>query len=195
MDYTNLSNKQLLTLLGQNDRKAFQAIFELYWQDCYRIAISKLNTKELAEEATQNIFISLWERRNHLEINNLQAYLFASVKFQAINFIKDKLITKKQLAALPNSLKVQNDVEQYFFQEDLVRTMEIVMERLPQKTKLIYRLSRYEHLTGKEIAFKLNLSEKSVEYHISKALKILRLELKDYLVYGQAGIVLLATLS
>ncbi|MFK7982758.1 MAG: RNA polymerase sigma-70 factor [Saprospiraceae bacterium] len=194
MNYVHLSNEQLLVLLQQGDKKAFQVIFKLYWKYCYAIAFQKLNSKILAEEATQNIFISLWERRETAAIQNLQAYLTTSVKYQAINFIEAKLVTQKHIPALAKGkTTIHNNVEDTINYKELMIALEKAIQNLPPKTGEIYRLSRYNYLSGKEIAERMGLSEKSVEYHISQALKFLRLELQDYRVVS-SGIILLSTI-
>jgi len=193
MNYAHLSNEQLLLLIKRNDGKAFQAIYKLYWKDCYYIAYRKLNSKILAEEATQNIFVSLWERRAQLEIKNLQAYLRTSVKYQVINFIEAKLVTQKHLPFLSKTRLAENDVENVIYYKELIAALEQAIQNLPAKTQQIYKMSRYEYLTGREIAKKVGLSEKSVEYHISQALKLLRLELKDYRTIS-SGLILLTSM-
>jgi len=194
MNYAHLSNEQLLTLLERDDSQAFKTIYQLYWKDCFRIAYSKLNSKILAEEATQNIFISLWERRQNLEIKNLGAYLKTSVKYQVINFIEAKLVTQKHLPFLSKRGLPENDVENTIYYEELMVALEQAIQNLPQKTQEIYRLSRYEYLSGREISERVGLSEKSVEYHISRALKFLRVELKDYRAISSGLIVVSAIL-
>lgn len=180
MNYSKLNHKQLLQLLKKGDERAFHAIYKLFWKECFMIAYQKLNSKTLAEEATQNIFVSLWERRNQVDIQNLPAYLHTSVRYQVLNFIKQKISSEKHLSKLENQELSSNNSEESVFYNELMLALEKAIQSLPDKTGEIYRLSRYEYLTGKEIAKAVNLSEKSVEYHISKALKHLRVELKDY---------------
>jgi len=182
MEYAKFSNEQLLELLKRDDKQAFNVLFKLYWKDCFRIAYQKLNSKTLAEEVTQNIFISLWERRNQVEIKNLQAYLRTSVKYQVINFIEAKLSRQKLLVKIAVGEQAANPIEEGVYYQELMDALEKAIQNLPEKTGRIYRLSRYEYLSGKEIAQKMGLSEKSVEYHMTRALKFLRLELKDHLI-------------
>jgi len=178
MNYAHLSNEQLLLLLKRSDGKAFQTIYKLYWKDCYLIAYRKLNSKILAEEATQNIFVSLWERRAQLEIKNLQAYLKTSVKYQVINFIEAKLVTQKHLPFLSKTRLVENTVENAVYYKELMNALEQAIQNLPTKTQQIYRMSRYEYLSGREIAERVGLSEKSVEYHIFSSLEIFAIRIK-----------------
>jgi len=180
MNYGQLCNEDLLALLKEGDTSAFQTIYKLYWKECYRIAYSKLSSKVLAEEATQNIFTSLWERRKNLNIRNLEAYLHSATKYQVINLIEVQVLSKNRLQKLPKKEESFNPIEDTIYHDELMNALEIAIQQLPPKTSQIYLLSRYEYLSGREIAQKMGLSEKSVEYHISKALKFMRLELKDY---------------
>lgn len=190
MDYSNLTDQQLVRLLKKDDELAFHFIYKSYWKDCFLTAHRKLNSKSLAEEATQNIFLSLWERRTEVEIQNLQAYIRTSVKYQVLNLIRQKISVEKHSLNLA-SQQPNNNIEEVVFYNELETALQKAMQDLPQKTSKIYQLSRFECLPGKEIAKKMNLSEKSVEYHITKALKYLRIELKDYLTTS-IGIVFLS---
>ena len=89
------SDQELLDRLKSDDDKAFRAIYQRYGRRCYGLALQKLRSKEAAEEITQNIFISLWERRHALSIQNLEAYLMVSIKYQTLNYIESKLTRDK----------------------------------------------------------------------------------------------------
>jgi len=183
MKYVQLSNAQLVDLLEKGDVKAFEAIYRLFWKSCYRTAFFKLNSKVLAEEVTQNIFTSLWERREKSKIKNLEAFLRSATKYQIINLVEVQVLSKKRLINLPQSKVASNTVEDTIYYKELMLSLEKAIQNLPPKTSQIYLLSRYEYLSGKEIAERMKLSEKSVEYHISKALRFLRIELKDHVAY------------
>ena len=175
------SDQELLERLKLSDDKAFRAIYARYGKRCYGLALQKIKSKEAAEEITQNIFISLWERRAALSVQNLEAYLTVSVKYQVINFIESKLTREKYALSLPPQYNSENSVENAIFLQDLTAALEKALADLPEKTREIYRLSRFENLSGREIAERIGLSEKSVEYHISQSLKFLRLHLKDFM--------------
>ncbi len=178
------TDQELLERLKSDDDKAFRAIYQRYGRQCFGLALQKLRSKEAAEEITQNIFISLWERRHNLSIQNLEAYLMVSIKYQTLNYIESRLTREKFALSLPPQYAEasgENIVENAVFLQDLMNALENALDSLPEKTREAYRLSRFENLSGKEIAERMNLSEKSVEYHISQSLKFLRTQLKDFI--------------
>jgi RNA polymerase sigma-70 factor (family 1) len=146
--------------------------------------LQKLRSKEAAEEITQNIFISLWERRHTVAIENLEAYLMVSITYQTLNYIESKLTRDKFALSLPpqyNETSGENSVENTVFLQDLMAALETALDSLPEKTQAVYRMSRFENLSGRDIAERMGLSEKSVEYHISQSLRFLRTQLKDFI--------------
>jgi RNA polymerase sigma-70 factor (ECF subfamily) len=175
------TDQELLDRLKSDDDKAFRAIYSRYGKRCFGFALQKIKSREAAEEITQNIFISLWERRSTLSIQNLESYLMVSVKYQVINFLESQLTREKFALTLPPQYDGENTVENTVFLQDLMRALEKALDGLPEKTQEVYRLSRFENLSGREIAERIGLSEKSVEYHISQSLKFLRLQLKDFI--------------
>lgn len=175
------TDQELLDRLKSDDDKAFRAIYARYGKRCFGLALQKIKSREAAEEITQNIFISLWERRSTLSIQNLESYLMVSVKYQVINFLESQLTREKFALTLPPQYDGENTVENAVFLQDLMVALEKALGELPEKTQEVYRLSRFENLSGREIAERIGLSEKSVEYHISQSLKFLRLQLKDFI--------------
>ncbi len=178
------TDQALLDRLKSDDDKAFRAIYQRYGRRCYGLALQKLRSKEAAEEITQNIFVSLWERRHTVVIENLEAYLMVSIKYQTLNYIESKLTRDKFALSLPPQYGEgagENTVENTVFLQDLMAALEAALDTLPAKTQEVYRLSRFENLSGREIAERMGLSEKSVEYHIAQSLKFLRTQLKDFI--------------
>ena len=181
MTYHIATDNELLESLKSSDEKAFQTIYARYVKRCFGLALQKIRSREAAEEITQNIFISLWERRSVLVIQNLESYLMVSVKYQVINFIESKLTREKFALTLPPQYEGENTVENAIFLKDLSLALEKALSELPEKTQEVYRLSRFDNLSGREIAERIGLSEKSVEYHIAQSLKFLRQQLKDFI--------------
>lgn len=183
MEYCYSTDAELLTKIKENDHQAFKEIYKRYWKVCFLQLFKKSNSKELAEELTQNIFISLWERRQTVDISNLSAYLMSSVRFSFINYLKN-ILQFDQYAAYK---KTHSEIGANSLEEQLaVRELSISIEKginlLPRKTREVFVLSRFEYNSVKEIAQKLKISEKAVEYHITQSLKTMRLALKDYLI-------------
>ena len=176
-----LTDEALLYQLKNDNASAFKILYQRYWKRCYALAFQKTGLKYAAEEITQNIFISLWERRQAVVIQNVEAYLFTSVKYQVLNFIESRLTREKYATRLPPQYFNENTVENTVFLRDLRQALEKSLSELPEKTQEIYRLSRFDGLSGKQISEHLQISDKVVEYHISQALKYLREQLKAYL--------------
>ena len=180
MFFDELSDESLLQHLKASSEPAFKTLYRRYWRRCFVMALQKIKVKVVAEEITQTIFIALWEKRNNLIINHLEAYLFTAVKYQVFKTIESQLVRTNYETQLTPSLS-DNSVEKEVFLQDLTRVLEQAVLQLPEKTQQIYRLSRIENFAHKEIALQLTCSEKTVEYHISQALKHLRTALKDFL--------------
>lgn len=181
MNFEEIQDEFLLKCLQKDDGKAFKEIYRRYWRRCYGLAFQKTSDKETAQDITQKIFVSLWERRHTLQIERLEPYLLSSVRYQVLKTIELRLSKEKFIQNTPPQYPHENTVENNIFLQDLMQALEKALLQLPEKTQEIYRLSRSENLSGKDIAIKLNISEKTVEYHISQALKNLREQLKPFL--------------
>ena len=183
MDYKWLADELLVKLLHTNDSNAFREIYNRYWKRLYNIAITKTHTREAAEEIVQTLFISLWERRAILSVDNLESYLLKAVKYKVINYVHSFLVKEKHLTILrQHTTTEESSSETLTAMHELSFAIQTAIEKLPVKTKTIFKLSREENRTVKEIASHMNLSEKAVEYHITQSLKLMRLHLKEFLV-------------
>ena len=98
MDYRLLEDEVLLKFLRISDELAFKEIYLRYWKDLYSSAISKINSKEVAEDIIQSVFAGLWEKREKHSIQNISAYLHTAVKYQVINYIKSAISKKSHLS-------------------------------------------------------------------------------------------------
>ena len=145
------------------------------------MAYQKLRVKETAEELVQDLFISLWNKHKALIINQLNSYLFSSLKFSIIDHIRS-LTVHERFVAYYEAFVLDSDhqTENVLALQDLTEAVERSLQTLPQKSQTVFRLSRFDHLTIPEIAQRLNLSEKAVEYHLTKALDVVRGQLSGY---------------
>lgn len=161
---------------------AFEQIYKLYWKRLYAMAAAKLQNSEEAEELVQELFTTLWEKRNTLVITNLSHYLFTSVRYRVINAVRSKVVQKTYWeyyrTFIPGSEPATDAVIQY---NELSTAIDHAVSALPEKSRTIFRLSRYEGKSVQEIAKSLKLSEKAIEYHVTKSLKVLRVQLKDFI--------------
>lgn len=179
------TDKALLDRLANSDQAAFKALYKRYWQRCYLQALRRSGDASLAEDITQNVFVTLWEKRKSAEIRNVAAYLFNAVRFRFIAYLKTQMHADTYLTqALQRRPDLNNSVETALGVKELQEAIDQGVAMMSPKTKAVYTLSRNEHYSVKEIATKLNLSEKAVEYHITQSLKTLRFALKDFLPFA-----------
>lgn len=176
----------------QNEKKPdFSRVYSIYFPKLVRFAREFVLSTEDAENIIQDLFIYLWEHQDLLEnLSNLNAFLFVLVKNRCIDFIRQKrLVGQKREEfefVMDKELQLKMYALQQFDENALsVEAIEIILneaiDRLPEKCREIFILSRMEGLKYKEIAERLHVSTKTVENQIITALKKLRVELKDYL--------------
>lgn len=181
MEYRDLKDEQLVALLRDADEHAFEEIYQRYWKNVFRYAITRVHEQAVAEDLCHDIFLSLWHRRGVVQIRQLEAWLIQSVKYSIINHLKGKLTDRKHAQGLwLSNEKADRQTEYTIAFNSLYQAWQEAIKKLPDQSKEIFRLSKIQHRTNKEIAFQLKLSEKAVEYHITKALKFLRMHLRDF---------------
>lgn len=182
MRYGLFSDSELTVLLKASDEKAFREIYLRYWKEIFVVAYRKTGNRELAEELTQNIYLDLWRKRESVTIKEMRHYLFTAVKYAVINHIKSQMVQQKYMDQMQTALDRDSvSSDQLLLVHDLEEAIQKGVSLLPHKTKEVFRLSRIENQTVKEIARQLNITEKAVEYHITRSLKTMRYYLKDYL--------------
>ena len=129
----------------------------------------------------QDIFESLWVRRENVVIKNIGVYLTVAVKNRAINFIKSQITLRKyQEYLIFQEIHQSDSSENIVYFDDLLAAMEKALTQLPERTTEIFKKSRFENQSNKDIALEFNITEKAVEYHITKSLKFLKEHLQDF---------------
>lgn len=177
------SDDALIELVRHDDEKAFEALFDRYWERAHCVAFSKLKSREVAQEIVHDLFLNFWERRHTLEVENFSHYLHVAIKYKAITYISRQLSRNRHLSDYHHQLPQHaNQTEHEVNLDDLTKALEEGMKELPLKTQEVFRLNRIEGRSVSEIARQLNLTEKAIEYHITRSRKELRLYLKDFLV-------------
>ena len=178
-----LADEMLVKLLRAGDEEALKEIYSRYWKPCYLHAIRKVRSKEAAEELVQNLFVGLWERKIETPVAHLEAYLFSSLKYQVISYIRKTIVRERTLrvARQQETDPGASEAETTLLFHELSEAIEAAIIQLPEKTRVIFRLSRFEHRSNKEISQSMDISEKAVEYHITQSLKLLRVHLKDFI--------------
>jgi RNA polymerase sigma-70 factor (family 1) len=179
--YQTYSDLDLIALLNRDDEAAFQVLYERYWYLMYTIAYRKLHRKDVAEELAQELFLNIWRKRGELKIINVKAFLSVSLKNLVFNYIRHHIQEEHYLETLQQffPIGIMATAEAVYFSE-LNEALQKALAQLPDKTREIFVLNRFEHLTMREIALRLNLSEKAIEYHLARSTTFLRQHLRDF---------------
>jgi RNA polymerase sigma-70 factor, ECF subfamily len=181
----HLDETEIVNLLKAGEKTVFEQLFKEHYKPLCSYANTILKDIDLAEEMVQNMFVKLWEKRQMLNITvSVKSYLFRSVHNVCLNNIKHEKI--KQVYKEYNAEQYRNNFEsatQKIYGKELEAGIYKAIEKLPQQCKLIFKMSRFEELKYKEIAETLEISVKTVENQMSKALKIMREELVDFLPF------------
>lgn len=178
-----LSEQEIVGAIRQGNERIFEETFRKYYQSLCNYANSILKEMDEAEEVVQHLFLSIWEKRSDLEISiSLKSYLYRAVHNHCLNRIKHLKIREEYQQYATNFYDASYEsVSQTVMKNELEQKIEEAIKKLPEQCQLIFRMSRFEELKYHEIAAQLDLSPKTVENQIGKALKILRVELAEYL--------------
>lgn len=182
-----LSDSELTVLLKQGDVRAYTEIFDRYWEKLLSIAYLHTRDKSDAQEIVQEVMVRLWDKRAVIQIRSLNNYLAVAVRLSVFKSIHQRNRRSEILDNLspdPSYVKLDEELDALFLEEYLSGAV----GRLPEKCRLVFVNSRYEHKRNPEIAEELNISEKTVEAHLTRAIKLLRSNLK------KAGILMLSLL-
>ncbi|WP_442588452.1 RNA polymerase sigma factor [Pedobacter sp. AW31-3R] len=181
MNLATLSDTGLIDKVKNNHTSAFEEIFKRYWEPLYVFAFKKLKDEDDAKDVVQNVFINFWQRSATLEITDtLEKYLFSAVRYELLHKISQSIKQQKKIThyyneVIPNFMAALDPLQQ----KELMAAIEQQIAALPDRLKEIYRLSKEENLSIKEIAMRLNISEQTVKNQLSTALKKLRVGLKE----------------
>jgi RNA polymerase sigma-70 factor, ECF subfamily len=179
----DLAEQQQLTSLTTGDITAFEMLFKNYYQPLCNYAYTFTQDKDEAEEVVQSTFMSFWEKRESLQIQTtVRPYLYAMVRNSCLNLLKHEKIKQKHAGeALALTDPTHESVAHDVYGSELEVQIHKALEKLPEQCRLVFKLSRFEELKYAEIAEQLDISIKTVENQMGKALKIMREQLKDYL--------------
>lgn len=163
-----------------NKEKKFEEVFRTHFKELYRYAFKIVGDSDTAEETVQQVFLKLWEKNGQQDIHaSIRSYLYRAVYNESINYIK-----KEQRKAKYELYQTQHQDNQTYSQQndlELRSQLHAALSTLPEKSRTVFEMSRFQELRYQEIAEELTLSQKTVEGHMTKALKHLRHHLADYL--------------
>jgi RNA polymerase sigma-70 factor (family 1) len=187
-----LIEKVLISKINKGDSSAFSCVFSVYYKDLVIFACRFTNEINSSEEIVQDIFVRLWEEHESVNITiSLKSYLLIAVRNRCIDWIRHKKILQKHNDfVLENSPRLEFDADSYILYSELQEQIEAALARLPEAISATFRMNRNKGLKYSEIAELMDVSVRTVEVRIGKALHLLRNYLKEYfiVVIGVSGI-------
>lgn len=187
MNYIALTDSELSALLTNGDHKAYAQLYQRYFRLLYSYAYKKLRDEEQAKDIIQEFFTELWHKRETTIFStNLAGYFFSAINNRIINYFNRETVKTKYITAFSSFLSTETDTTDHLVREkQLTEMIDREIRALPPKMREVFELSRKQHLSNKEIAGKLAISERTVETQVSNALFRLRskLGLMVYLIY------------
>ena len=175
----NIFEQILLEKLAEGDQSAFCTVFKAYYKDLVMFAFTFIKDKDEAEDAVQEVFVRLWEKRHELKLHgSLKSYLLKSVQNYCLDEIRRRKVREQYAGELEIQSLYVNDTEDYILYTDLLNQIDRIMAQMPDEVAQTFRMNRFDGLKYQEIAHQLNVSLRTVESRISKALQILHQALK-----------------
>ncbi len=177
------THKMLLEGLKNGDHDAYKAVFDLYWDPLFSYALRKIKSSEDAKEIVQSLFLQLWEGRERIDDVNLDHFLKVCIRNKCVDFIRRQLLQGRYTEHCRNYTAIAAwETQNAISVNEIARQVEFGLKYLPEKSQQVFRLSRFEGYSTREIADEIQLSEKSVQYHLTKAMKVMKVCLKDFIL-------------
>ncbi len=176
--------------LKRGDKKVYESVYFEFFDVLYHLALQYLRREDIAKEVVQDAFVKLWENKGAIENNsNIKNLLYTITKNNCLNHLRNEKVVAKYLDNIRHlELQFQYDAlsklsDDAIIFEELQEKLNAAIEKLPEKIKQVFIMSRFQELKYREIADKLSISQKTVESRMSKALAFLRKDLKEYLPF------------
>ena len=168
------------------DQKQFEQLFKSHFQYLCNFANQYVNDMDAAQDICQKVFIALWEKRNNLQPQqSIKSYLFTAVKNRCLNYIRDNKKYRSRVLDLDcGDFDMAIENEEATDQEALKSKINQALNELPEKCRQVFEMSRFQGMKYREIAEELDISQKTVEAHMTKAMKMLRELLKGFWSWG-----------
>ena len=174
-------DKVLLHRFLQGDEQACVETYDRYWYKLFLSSYRRTRNKTASEEIVQNLFLKLWEKRGMLAIGQLENYLFSCIRNATIDFLNRQMVAGKYLEYQKAYQSLQgNTTEEMVGLDNLEEEIEKGLQALSGKSEKVFRLHRMDHWPVQKIALHLNLSEKTVHYHLTRSLKFIRTYLQEF---------------
>lgn len=179
-DYSTYSNILLIEWIKENDDLAFRELYQRFYSQLYIHAYKRIDDPQAIEDLLQDVFTSVWNNRHKLKIeHSVSGYLYTAVRYKIINYFFRQDTANKYLNSLESHLNEQEPIQaDYLVRErQLMNIIEKEINALPPAMRRVFKMSRFDQLSHKEIASTLQLSEQTIKTQVKKALRILKQKL------------------
>ncbi|WP_236980952.1 RNA polymerase sigma factor [Membranihabitans maritimus] len=177
----SISDQNLLVRMSKGDEKAFYLLYKKYWDSLYNAAFKRLKDHDMCENAVQNVFVDLWNRKETLSVGNVSAYLHSAVKYQVFGLIVKKKGEVYFTEPFESIVKSPFSADGELIERELQHVLEKWLESLPEKRRKIFLMYYDKELSSREISERLSIAQKTVQNQVRTATKSLRLRLTQFM--------------
>jgi len=176
-------DRTLTERVRKDDKLAFSVLFTRYYADLVRFSYSITHDRAAAEEIAQDLFVRFWEERRQLaSIHSLKSYFLKAVQNRSIDWLRHEGIRNSYMSRmLEHPVIIQNDTENYLLYSELESEMQAALSKVPEECAEVFKKSRFEALKYEEIAEMMGISVRTVEERVSRTVRLLRLQLRDFI--------------
>ena len=165
-----MTEKQLIQGIRKDDRKCFDEIFHLYYDECFAYTMSLLDDPHATKDILQNVFFKIWLYRDRLDASrSLKGYLFTSIRREVISYLRLKCNSAKSEESVADVEARHSDPYSSVLARETDAMLRLAIENLPPQRRKAFELSLQENMTAKDIATQMNLSQRTVEHYIAAA--------------------------
>lgn len=181
--FRDFTDEELLDAMRYDSEAAFTELYHRFWKKLFVVAANKLQDQAVAEELAQDILADVWQRRHSIHITTtMQAYMAVSMKYKIIDYLAHLNYRQRyQIHIQSTGTPLDYGTEKWLNFEELRGRLEQYVNDLPEKCRLVYQLSREKGYKNQRIAHEQGISEKTVEAHLTRALKLLRRKLSHFI--------------
>jgi len=181
MKEADFTDESLVNLLKSGDTVAFEIIYDRYWRPLFGFVYMQVGSREDTENILQELMASLWQNRKQSQIRDLRGFLFISARNLTNMYFRSQInLRKYREYQIMREVFDYIDTDEVFNEDHFLDAIEKALMQLPEKTATIFRMNKLEELPVKKIASQMRLSDKAVEYHIYKSMKMIRQRLQGF---------------